>query len=158
VKIKLDENIPASAGPRLAALGLDVDTVLSEGLTGKTDREVWAAAQAEGRLLVTQDLDFSDHVRSRRGNTRVCSSFAFLTPSNGGLPTTSPRGSRARTSSPGSGASSSPRHTSSGCSGLEPDGRFRDVRRTRRRIRIIISARRVNAVQRKQLEEDTPPR
>jgi predicted nuclease of predicted toxin-antitoxin system len=60
VKLKLDENIPASAGPRLAALGFDVHTVLSEGLTGKTDQEVWAAAQAEGRLLVTQDLDFSD--------------------------------------------------------------------------------------------------
>jgi hypothetical protein len=37
VKIKLDENIPASAGPRLATLGLDVDTVLAEGLAGKTD-------------------------------------------------------------------------------------------------------------------------
>jgi len=41
VKIKLDENIPASAGPRLAALVFDVDTVVSEGLTGKTDREVY---------------------------------------------------------------------------------------------------------------------
>lgn len=60
MKIKLDENIPASAGPRMASLGFDVDTVLAEGLTGKTDREVWAAAQAEGRLRVTQDLDFSD--------------------------------------------------------------------------------------------------
>ncbi len=60
MKIKLDENIPASAGPRLAALGFNVDTVFSERLTGKTDHEVWAAAQAEGRLLVTQDLDFSD--------------------------------------------------------------------------------------------------
>jgi hypothetical protein len=38
VKIKLDENIPASAGPRLVALRFDVHTVLSEGLTGKTDR------------------------------------------------------------------------------------------------------------------------
>jgi predicted nuclease of predicted toxin-antitoxin system len=60
VKLKLDENIPASAGPRLAALGFDVDTVLGEGLKGKPDGDVWAAAQAEGRLLVTQDLDFSD--------------------------------------------------------------------------------------------------
>lgn len=46
MKIKLDENIPASAGPRLAALGFDVDTVLSEGLTGRTDSEVWAARVA----------------------------------------------------------------------------------------------------------------
>ncbi len=60
MKIKLDENIPASAAPRLAALGFHVDTVPSEGLTGKTDSEVWVAAQADGRLLITQDLDFSD--------------------------------------------------------------------------------------------------
>jgi predicted nuclease of predicted toxin-antitoxin system len=60
VRIKLDENIPASSALRLSALGFDVDTVLGEGLNGKTDREVWAGAQAEGRFLVTQDLDFSD--------------------------------------------------------------------------------------------------
>jgi predicted nuclease of predicted toxin-antitoxin system len=60
VKIKLDENIPVSAGKRLAALGFDVDTVLSEGLRGRADDEVWAAAQAAGRLVVTLDLDFSD--------------------------------------------------------------------------------------------------
>jgi predicted nuclease of predicted toxin-antitoxin system len=60
VKLKLDENIPASAAPRLAALGFNVDTVLSEGLQGSSDLKVWAAARAEGRVLVTQDLDFSD--------------------------------------------------------------------------------------------------
>lgn len=60
MRLKLDENIPASARTRLAALGFDVDTVLAEGLQGKTDGEVWAAVNAEGRLLVTQDLDFSD--------------------------------------------------------------------------------------------------
>lgn len=60
MRLKLDENLPASAEPRLRALGYDVDTVLDEGLTGHPDRAVWAAAQAEGRLLVTQDLDFSD--------------------------------------------------------------------------------------------------
>jgi len=60
VKFKLDENIPHSVKNRLAPLGLDVDTVLDEGLGGCRDEEVWAAAQAEGRFLVTQDLDFSD--------------------------------------------------------------------------------------------------
>jgi predicted nuclease of predicted toxin-antitoxin system len=60
VKLKLDENIAASAGRRLPALGLDVDTVVSEGLAGKTDREGWVAAPLAGRLLVTQDFDFSD--------------------------------------------------------------------------------------------------
>jgi predicted nuclease of predicted toxin-antitoxin system len=70
VKIKLDENIPASAGPRLASLGFDVDTVVSEGLVGKTDREVWAAAQTEGRLLVTPRWPASD-VTSGQHSTSV---------------------------------------------------------------------------------------
>jgi len=33
MKIKLDENIPASLSTRLAALGHDVDSVPEEGLT-----------------------------------------------------------------------------------------------------------------------------
>jgi predicted nuclease of predicted toxin-antitoxin system len=60
VKLKLDENIPQSAATRLVALGYDVDTVLDERLGGRSDEAVWAAAQAEGRFLVTQDLDFAD--------------------------------------------------------------------------------------------------
>jgi predicted nuclease of predicted toxin-antitoxin system len=60
VKLKLDENIPQSAARRLAALGYDVDTVLDEQLGGRSDEDVWAAAQAEGRFLVTHDLNFSD--------------------------------------------------------------------------------------------------
>jgi predicted nuclease of predicted toxin-antitoxin system len=59
LRLKLDENLPASAGPRLAALGFDVDTVLSEKLGGRDDATVWVAAQREQRFLVTQDLDFS---------------------------------------------------------------------------------------------------
>ena len=60
MKLKLDENIPRSAALRLAALGYDVDTVLDEQLGGRSDDDVWAAAQAERRFLVTHDLDFSD--------------------------------------------------------------------------------------------------
>lgn len=60
MKFKLDEYIPKSAPTRLAALGYDVDTVLDEQLGGRSDEDVWAAAQAEGRFLVTHDLDFSD--------------------------------------------------------------------------------------------------
>jgi predicted nuclease of predicted toxin-antitoxin system len=60
LKIKLDENISASVAPRLASLGFDTDTVIDEGLRGKDDADVWVAAQAEERLLITQDLDFSD--------------------------------------------------------------------------------------------------
>jgi predicted nuclease of predicted toxin-antitoxin system len=60
LKIKLDENIAASVASRLSSLGFDADTVIDEGLRGKEDAAVWVAAQAEGRLLITQDLDFSD--------------------------------------------------------------------------------------------------
>ena len=60
MKLKLDENIPQSAAARLQALGFNTDTVLGETLGGRPDSDVWRAAQAAGRMLVTQDLDFSD--------------------------------------------------------------------------------------------------
>jgi predicted nuclease of predicted toxin-antitoxin system len=58
VKIKLDENIPHTVADRID--GHEIDSVLGEGLRGHDDDDVWAAAQADGRFLVTQDLDFSD--------------------------------------------------------------------------------------------------
>lgn len=60
MKLKLDENLPESLVPALVALGHDVDNVRLEGLAGQSDPNVWQAAQLEGRLLITQDLDFSD--------------------------------------------------------------------------------------------------
>lgn len=60
MNIKLDENLPDSLVPKLQALGHDVDTVPDENLAGRDDNEVWQAAQAVGRFLITQDLDFSD--------------------------------------------------------------------------------------------------
>lgn len=60
MKLKLDENVPAGVASLLAAWGHDVETVTGEGLSGHDHAAVWAAAQREGRLLVTQDLDFSD--------------------------------------------------------------------------------------------------
>jgi len=60
VTIKLDENLPDDLAPILGALGHDVETVPSEHMTGADDSAVWAAAQRESRLFVTQDLEFSD--------------------------------------------------------------------------------------------------
>lgn len=60
MRIKLDENLPERLLGRLAALGHEVDNVRMEGLAGAADPQVWDAAQAEGRFLITQDLDFSD--------------------------------------------------------------------------------------------------
>ena len=60
MKVKLDENIPVRLVDVLSHMGHDVDTVKSEGLTGRPDADVWDASQRDGRLLITQDLDFSD--------------------------------------------------------------------------------------------------
>ena len=60
MKIKLDENLPDRLVVVLTALGHNVDTVRTEQLTGRADPDVWGAAQAAQRLLITQDLDFSD--------------------------------------------------------------------------------------------------
>ena len=60
MKVKVDENLPLQIAVRLRTRAHDVLTVGEEGLTGNPDHEIWQAAQREGRLLITQDLDFSD--------------------------------------------------------------------------------------------------
>jgi predicted nuclease of predicted toxin-antitoxin system len=67
VNIKLDENLPERLVSQLQAVGHDVDTVVSEHLAGRDDNEVWQAAQAVDRFLITQDLDFSDVRRFKPG-------------------------------------------------------------------------------------------
>jgi predicted nuclease of predicted toxin-antitoxin system len=68
VKLKLDENIPASLKGKLAAIGHDVETVVDEGLVGSSDERLWTRCQQEERLLVTQDLDFSDLRKFKPGS------------------------------------------------------------------------------------------
>lgn len=60
MRIKLDENVPSTIVEPLRSLGHEVDTVADEGLVGRADPDVWAAAQRDQRFLITQDLDFSD--------------------------------------------------------------------------------------------------
>ena len=60
MKVKRDENIPVSARQVLTEIGHDVDTVIDEGLAGRDDPTVLAAADSEGRLLVTLDRGFGD--------------------------------------------------------------------------------------------------
>lgn len=60
MKVKLDENLPASVGEILVAHDHEVDTVIAEDLAGHPDSEVSAAAQAEDRLLITLDKGFGD--------------------------------------------------------------------------------------------------
>jgi predicted nuclease of predicted toxin-antitoxin system len=68
MKIKLDENLPLHLAAALGSLGHDVHTTSSEGLTGRADLDIWGAAQAESRFLITQDLDFSDIRRFTPGS------------------------------------------------------------------------------------------
>jgi len=60
VRFKLDENMPRDAATRLGEAGHDVATVVDEGLGGEDDPPVLKAATAEGRILLTFDLDFAD--------------------------------------------------------------------------------------------------
>ena len=60
MKAKLDENLPLQIAAEIRARMHDVETVGEEDLTGRLDVDIWQAAQREGRILITQDLDFSD--------------------------------------------------------------------------------------------------
>lgn len=59
-RFKLDENLPRAAAALLEQAGHNVHTVLAEQLGGNPDPRVFDASQAEERVLVTFDLDFSD--------------------------------------------------------------------------------------------------
>ena len=68
MKIKLDENWPARLAGILSARGHDVHTVPDEKLSGRPAADIWRAACAEGRFLITQDLAFPDTRRFRPGS------------------------------------------------------------------------------------------
>lgn len=60
MRIKLDENLPRSLVETLNRLGHDAHHVVDEGLSGRDDLSVWAAAQVEERFLITQDVRFAN--------------------------------------------------------------------------------------------------
>lgn len=60
MKIKVDEDLPRSAKELLRERGYEADDVRDEALGGQGDERVWAAAQAEERLVVTGDKEFAD--------------------------------------------------------------------------------------------------
>ncbi len=60
MKLKIDENLSRYLKPDLERHGHDARTVHDEGLSGKSDAEVGAAAKDEGRMVFTLDLDFGD--------------------------------------------------------------------------------------------------
>jgi len=60
MKIKLDENMPAAMTELLREAGHDALTVADEALGGAADPQILEVATAEGRVLMTFDLDFAD--------------------------------------------------------------------------------------------------
>jgi len=59
-KFKLDENLPEAALLLFRRNELDATNVIEEQLEGATDDHILMVCGSENRVLVTQDLDFSD--------------------------------------------------------------------------------------------------
>src|SRR5436189_1266857 len=60
MRFKLDENMPGTLVDDFKAAGLEAATCREEGIDGAGDPAIAAHAFAEGRALVTFDLDFAD--------------------------------------------------------------------------------------------------
>jgi predicted nuclease of predicted toxin-antitoxin system len=60
MKFKLDENLGSRTAGLIAELGHEVETVHQEKLSGTSDENLFETCVAEGRCLVTLDLDFAD--------------------------------------------------------------------------------------------------
>ena len=60
MKVKLHENIGQSVRRRLTDAGHDVSTIVDQDMTGAPDDVVYQTCAAEGRTLVTFDLDFAN--------------------------------------------------------------------------------------------------
>ena len=59
MKLKIDENLPSECAEILCDGGFEADTVAHEHLTGAEDSAIAVRSQAEGRVLITLDLDFA---------------------------------------------------------------------------------------------------
>ncbi len=60
MKIKLDESLSRHLKPLLLEAGHDTATAADQHLLAKSDTEVGAAAENEGRMVFTLDLEFAD--------------------------------------------------------------------------------------------------
>ena len=60
MKLKLDENLGRRGRQMIAAAGHDVASVADQGLEGSLDGDLLEYCRAEGRCLVTLDLEFAN--------------------------------------------------------------------------------------------------
>jgi predicted nuclease of predicted toxin-antitoxin system len=65
--VKLDENLGRSPLELVRSYGYDTESVHTQGLSGASDATLWSRVVAEGRFLITLDLDFSDVRRFEPG-------------------------------------------------------------------------------------------
>lgn len=56
MRIKVDENLPASIAGDLTSRGHDAAKVVEQRMAGCRDEPLWERCQQEGRFLITQDL------------------------------------------------------------------------------------------------------
>jgi predicted nuclease of predicted toxin-antitoxin system len=59
-KFKVDENLPTEVAEVLRSAGHNAVTVGDQRMVGQPDTDVATVCQAEGRAVVTLDLDFAD--------------------------------------------------------------------------------------------------
>jgi hypothetical protein len=60
LNILVDENMPRSLAPQIAALGFSVQDVRDIGLRGRPDTEVMVAAIAADAIIITRDRGLAD--------------------------------------------------------------------------------------------------
>ena len=59
MNLEIDENLPAECAALLRTAGFGADTVAEEDLAGADDTAIARRVRAEGRVLITLDLDFA---------------------------------------------------------------------------------------------------
>jgi predicted nuclease of predicted toxin-antitoxin system len=60
LNFKIDENLPAECAALLRGAGFGADTVAQENLAGADDAAIARSVRAQGRVLITLDLDFAN--------------------------------------------------------------------------------------------------
>ena len=63
MKLKLDQNLGGRGRDLFEAAGHEVCTARMQGLEVAAEEVIWQRTLAEGRILVTLDLDFADTLR-----------------------------------------------------------------------------------------------
>ncbi len=71
MKFKVDENLPIQCVDQLREGGHDALSVNEQGLSGAADPRIAEVCTAEGRVLVSLDLDFADFAPTRHPRARA---------------------------------------------------------------------------------------